>query len=110
MVAAEARCTLHDAPQLQCTCGIHAATDLDELIIPPSGAHLLVAVGQVSLWGRVEEHDTGYRAKYAYPYSLEIRPKMRPTYDKATAVAHELTAVYGVETTVRFPHGHRQTR
>jgi hypothetical protein len=27
----------------------------------------LVAIGEVSLWGRVVGHDAGYRAQFAYP-------------------------------------------
>ena len=30
------------------------------------------AVGQVSLWGRVIEHEHGYRAQHAYPYSVSV--------------------------------------
>jgi hypothetical protein len=30
------------------------------------------ACGQVSLWGRVVEHEKGWRAQFAYPYTIEV--------------------------------------
>lgn len=35
---------------------------------PPRGRP--IALGSVSLWGRVMERERGYRAQYAYPYEL----------------------------------------
>lgn len=76
----EARCRrllsqAHHAPRLGHRCGIYAVRTrelaralLDEL--PPlPGA---VALGRVSLWGRVIENTLGWRAQYAYPYELEL--------------------------------------
>ena len=77
----EARCnrllrrSCADAPGEGHACGIYAARTragalrlLDEL--PP--LPVPVAVGQVSLWGRVFENVGGWRAQYAYPYALEV--------------------------------------
>ena len=77
----EARCqrvlrrSCVDAPAGGHTCGIYAARTragalrlLDEL--PP--LPVPVALGQVSLWGRAFENVGGWRAQYAYPYSLEV--------------------------------------
>ncbi len=75
----EARCRrlrgCGEAPRAGHSCGIYAARTrelalqlLEEL---PSIAGP-VAVGRVSLWGRVIENVDGWRAQYAYPYDLEL--------------------------------------
>jgi len=61
-------------------CGIHAFKDrADAGAFPsmwearrfPQGSFPQQSVvGQVSLWGRVVEHERGYRAEFAYPYAL----------------------------------------
>lgn len=54
-------------------CGIHAFKTEEQALL-----HKLTAggeaVGQVSLWGHVVEHEEGYRAEFAYPYSLQLYP------------------------------------
>lgn len=79
-----ARCFVDDpdapiclhCPMADCTCGIHAWSDrtyLDRIIqLEPYGFPVW---GQVSLWGRIVECERGYRAQYAYPYSLLILPE-----------------------------------
>jgi hypothetical protein len=56
-----------EAPVQACACGIYAvkkqATESD-------GANR--AFGEVYLWGRIVEHEQGYRAEYAYPKSLTV--------------------------------------
>ena len=87
----EARCTLHgrDAPATDHVCGIYAFIDRalaeellrrytgvrhrygrhhQELPLPAPGRP--VALGRVSLWGRILVREHGYRAQYAYPYEL----------------------------------------
>jgi hypothetical protein len=51
------------------------------------------AVGRVSLWGRVVEHERGYRATRAYPFDLFLPAQHR-------ALAIPLAARYGVEVMV----------
>ena len=65
-------------------CGIHAFKDrADAVAFPsmwearrfPQGAFPEQSVvGQVSLWGRVVEHERGYRGELAYPYALLLSP------------------------------------
>lgn len=73
----------HDTPVFDCECGIYAAKSIEELnragyTIPSflfdrmSRATLPCVRGEVWLWGRVVEHEHGYRAQYAYPKSVEI--------------------------------------
>ena len=52
-----------------CMCGIYACS-----APPPSTdlflkGHIFVA-GQVALWGRVVEHENGWRGEFAYPRAL----------------------------------------
>lgn len=56
------------APADGCRCGIYAASDLETLrrLVHPGLAGPL-AVGEVSLWGRVVPGERGYRAQSAYP-------------------------------------------
>ncbi|GEM_PF-1417991 len=65
----------HQAPHPACTCGIYAVRTPDWIAAEllgylqthagdPDGA---LAVGPVKLWGRVCEHEHGWRAAFAYP-------------------------------------------
>jgi hypothetical protein len=55
-----------------------------------SGAKAGWAFGRVSLWGRVIEHEKGWRAQHAYPYSISI-------HSLSPAVASELRAEYLID-------------
>jgi hypothetical protein len=68
---AQATCRLawsHEAPNADCSCGLHATRDIDFLRRTRSPAVL----GRVALWGRVIEHEHGYRARFAYPQRLRL--------------------------------------
>ena len=56
----------------------------------------MVAYGKVALWGRVIEHEHGYRAQYAYPQSIVV-PASVPN---AQNVARALANTYGCEARV----------
>jgi hypothetical protein len=58
----------HPAPSVDCTCGLHAAHDPDTL----RRARTPAVLGRVALWGKVIEHEYGYRAEFAYPQSLRL--------------------------------------
>jgi hypothetical protein len=58
----------HHAPGIDCTCGIHATHTTDPLRHTRDPAVL----GTVALWGRVVEHELGYRAELAYPQRLAL--------------------------------------
>lgn len=69
----------HPSPAWQCACGIYALRHLDESELPdvtPGGCARLVrgigvqVLGGVLLWGRVIQHEKGFRAEYARPLSL----------------------------------------
>jgi len=78
----EARCTAspilslfrrpHDAPNAACTCGIYAARSLESMDRPRPAWAPPPVVGTVSLWGRIVEHELGWRAAFAYPSRLRL--------------------------------------
>jgi hypothetical protein len=55
---------------------------------PPQGRP--IALGSVSLWGRVMERERGYRAQYAYPYELFLM-------NADDAIASRLRGLYAVD-------------
>ena len=68
---ASAACTRdrsHHLPELVCTCGLHAVRGPDLLRRTRDPAVL----GTVALWGRVIEHEDGFRAAFAYPQRLRL--------------------------------------
>jgi hypothetical protein len=58
----------HEAPDPACTCGLHGTHGLEVLRKTKCPAVL----GRVALWGRVIEHEHGYRAQFAYPQRLRL--------------------------------------
>jgi hypothetical protein len=58
----------HRVPGLDCTCGIYATFATDPLRRTRDPAVL----GTVALWGRVLEHELGYRAERGYPQRLSL--------------------------------------
>jgi hypothetical protein len=64
-------------PCLRHTCGIYAMKDTENLESwggTYDNPSLLRVVGRVSLWGKVLQHELGYRAEYAYPVSF-VQPE-----------------------------------
>lgn len=70
---------VHAVPDDACRCGIYSVCHpmlLQEVHwdhAPPKGVKPLpgvVVVGQVALWGKVIQHERGWRAQYAYPKQL----------------------------------------
>jgi hypothetical protein len=61
----------HEPAADGCSCGIYAARDYQHLV--NIGYRRRIGVhGEVYLWGKICEHESGYRAKYAYPKNLTI--------------------------------------
>ncbi len=58
------------APALPCRCGIYAWRDPGSLEVGRWARGSVL--GTVALWGRVVEHDRGYRAELAYPQRLRL--------------------------------------
>jgi hypothetical protein len=62
----------HPAPQFNCRCGIYASTSFEALRANGADLPLVSVVGHVALWGRVVEHEHGWRATFAYPQRLRL--------------------------------------
>ncbi len=62
----------HIAPDLGCSCGVYAARSLGTFERPRPAYPPPPVVGTVSLWGRVVEHELGWRAASAYPAQLRL--------------------------------------
>ena len=58
----------HEVPDLDCRCGLHAMRGCDPLRRTRDPA----VVGTVALWGRVVEHEHGFRAEWGYPQRLSL--------------------------------------
>ena len=113
----EARCEQVDhseqqAPHLTCTCGIYAYKEKPRLLgeirntyrwphhrVPPVPGLRLV-YGEINLWGKVIEHEDGYRAQFGYPKRLWCTPAIEP-------LAGWIGYVYGVPCEV-MPSGDGQ--
>ena len=87
------------APIWGCHCGIYGVTRMDHVepiaMLPQPQRGLVVeswpVVGVVSLWGRVIQHEQGYRAEYARPLKLCAAPAQvrdRESHAVIEAVAH----------------------
>jgi len=107
----EARCGQEDhseqqAPHLPCTCGIYAYKEKPRLLgeirntygrpLAPVLHHrvprvpgLRLVYGEINLWGKVIEHEDGYRAQFGYPKRLWCTPAIEP-------LAGWIGYVYGV--------------
>ena len=100
----EARCGQEDhseqqAPHLPCTCGIYAYKEKPRLLgeirvtygrpLAPPVSGLRLVYGEINLWGKVIEHEDGYRAQYGYPKRLWCTPAIEP-------LAGWIGYVYGV--------------
>lgn len=70
----EIRAHLHEkAPYQHCHCGIYAyRTESNVFTRGPVDVTLPFAIGEVYLWGNIIEHDSGYRAEFAYPKEISL--------------------------------------
>ncbi len=91
-LTAKCRGTDHQSPAKSCTCGIYAAKNYEHMQKIYSVEYAVH--GEVYLWGKVVEHDLGYRAQCAYPKSLFL-PSGRDHQWKISCLEHLI--VYGVD-------------
>ena len=62
--------------------------------LPPLREGSPIAIGRVSLWGRVLARENGFRAQYAYPYELFL-------IGGEDVLARELRRLYAVDVWAR---------
>lgn len=93
----------HDAPQPNCTCGIYAVKTLDHF--RSAGYERFGICGEVFLWGKVVEHELGWRAQLAYPKNFFLSPDALPfTLAEIQSRLNMLTA-YRSDVFVADPNG-----
>ena len=79
--AASAKCVprvRHESPRLDCRCGVYAAKTFDRLERMGYTEAEGGVRGEVFLWGRVVEHDHGWRAQFAYPRNFVVPISILP--------------------------------
>lgn len=76
-----AKCTYedHQAPSEECDCGIYTKATLQGVRKHFWTDSANLVFGEVALWGKVVEHDDGYRAQYAYPTRLFVAKGAKTT-------------------------------
>jgi len=62
----------HPAPDLRCQCGIHASRSLASFEPSRPAWPPTPVIGTVAIWGRIVEHERGWRAQFAYPGRLRL--------------------------------------
>ena len=79
------------APHLTCMCGIYAYKEKPRLLreIRNINPGLRIVYGEINLWGKVIEHEDGYRAQFGYPKRLWCTSAIEP-------LAGWIGYVYGV--------------
>jgi hypothetical protein len=91
----------HEPPADGCSCGVYAAKSyqhLQEIIYPSKFAEAFAFVhGEVYLWGKVVEHDLGYRAQFACPKSLVLPSNIDPRLETSRL---ESLMVYGADISI----------
>jgi hypothetical protein len=65
-----------ELPSFKCTCGVYAAKNIEHL--NRCGYSKFAVRGEVFMWGRMVEHERGWRAEFAYPKSLVLLPAAIP--------------------------------
>ena len=86
---------VHDAPQANCTCGVYAVKTLDHF--RSAGYERFGIHGEVYLWGKVVEHELGYRAQFAYPKNFVLPPDLIPSDTKEMETRLEALAEYDTD-------------
>jgi hypothetical protein len=91
-LTAKCRKTDHESPADGCSCGVYATKSyqhLQQIITVGAFVH-----GEVYLWGKVVEHDAGYRAQFAHPKSLVLPSNIDPRLESS---CFESLMVYGAD-------------
>jgi hypothetical protein len=93
----------HEAPQAGCTCGVYAAKSLAHL--RTAGYTQYGIHGEVNLWGTVVEHETGWRAQFAYPKNFSLSPDALPFTLAEIQSRLRMLTTYRIDIFVAAPKG-----
>lgn len=90
------------SPVVTCTCGIYAASSLAATLeVSRTRSHLQLVLGIVQGWGRVVEHDDGWRAEFARPVALlrgtpSVTARLWPPSRRRARLMEALAQAYDV--------------
>ena len=79
-----ARLPLHEPPNYDCVCGVHGVATAGQAVpylrceVASGARPIHRVIGRVSLWGRIVEGRSGWRAACGYPASILVPPVVRP--------------------------------
>jgi len=93
-----------DLPSLRCTCGVYAAKTREHL--NRCGYRKFAVRGEVFLWGRVVEHEHGWRAEFAYPKSMFLLPAAIPFSLSAIDAGLKALTAFGTDIFILGDHEH----
>jgi hypothetical protein len=93
----------HGAPHVDCTCGVYAAKSLEHL--RRNGYEWYGIHGEVYLWGKVVEHEQGYRAQLAYPKNFFLSPDTLPFTFAEIQSRLKMLTTYRIDICVADPKG-----
>jgi preprotein translocase subunit YajC len=93
-----------ELPNFKCTCGVYAARTMEHL--NQCGYQKFGVHGEVYLWGRVVEHEHGWRAEFAYPKSLFLLPTAIPFSLSAMDARLKTLTNFGTDIFIQQDHGH----
>jgi hypothetical protein len=93
----------HGAPQANCTCGVYASKSLEHL--RTTGYARYGIHGEVNLWGKVIEHERGWRAQLAYPKNLFLSPDALPFTLAEIQSRLKMLTTYRIDMFVADPKG-----
>ena len=115
-VRAVARCTSwtsreHEldeaAPAVECTCGFYAYASSEQAElelwkrigkrVSYHPINQIPVIGQASFWGKVMDHERGWRGQYAYPYRILVPVDDAIDYYDHLKARKRLAAGYHVE-------------
>jgi len=90
-----------ELPYFNCTCGVYAARTIAHL--HQCGYKKFGVHGEVYLWGKVVEHERGWRAQFAYPKTLFLAADAIPfTLSEIDIQLKSLTA-FNTDIFIRCP-------
>jgi hypothetical protein len=91
-------------PVVGCQCGIwafHSHEQAREAAVSYSNGATAVAVGRVRLWGRIVEHEYGWRAQYGCAIDATI-------YSGTDGMARDIADGYGIPVAIETPQSRRR--
>jgi hypothetical protein len=84
-----------ELPSQKCTCGAYAAKTVEHIY--KCGYGRFGVQGEVYLWGRVVEHERGWRAEFAYPKTLILVPAAIPFSFSAIEARLKTLTAFGTD-------------